>query len=102
MQTTLLALSLIAAAFLTALAALMVFGMIDRRKTSRLRRFSEAERDLIVFIFENETLLDATPAARQLLDTAPRTGTAWAHLADVLCPRLPLWTDWIKDLANIG
>ena len=102
MQTTLLALSLIAAAFLTALAALMVFGMIDRRKTSRLRRFSEAERDLIVFIFENETLLDATPAARQLLDTAPRTGTAWAHLAELLGPRFPRLTDWIKDLANIG
>lgn len=102
MHATLLALSQIAAAFLTALAALMVFGMIDRRKTSHLRRFSEAERDSIVFIFDNESLLDATPAARHLLDTMPRTGTAWAHLSELLAPRFPRLTDWIKDLADIG
>ncbi len=102
MPATLLALALIAAAFSVAFSALMVFAMIDHRKASRLRRFSESERDSIVFIFENETLLDATPAARQLLDTAPRHGTVWAHLAELLGPRFPRLTDWIKDLADMG
>jgi PAS domain-containing protein len=102
MQTTFVAILMIAAAFIVAFSALAGMAMIDRRKTSRLRRFSEAERDSIVFIFENETLLDATPAARQLLDTAPRNGTVWAHLGTLLGPRFPRLTDWIKDLADLG
>lgn len=102
MFNTLLAISLILAAFGIALSALLVFGLLDRRQTSRLRSFSEAERDAIVFIFENETLLDATPAARRLLDSAPRKGSVWAHLSSLLAPRFPHLTDWIKDLATMG
>ena len=102
MLDTFLALSLIVAAFAIALSVLLVFGLLDRRQTSRLRGFSEAERDAIVFIFENENLLDATPAARQLLKSAPRQGTVWAHLSTLLGPRFPRLNDWIKDLGEVG
>jgi len=102
MTTTFFALALVISAFIIALAVLLAFGMVDSRRTSTLRRFSEAERDRVVFIFENETLLDATPAARQFLDSAPRLGTAWSHLATLLSPRFPRLGELIGDLAEVG
>lgn len=102
MSVFLLATVQVTAAFLTAFAALLVFSLIDRRKTSRLRQFTEQERDAVVFIFENETLLDATPAARQLLDAAPREGTVWARLAALLGPRFPRLSERVRDLADLG
>ncbi|MGH1369906.1 MAG: PAS-domain containing protein [Maritimibacter sp.] len=102
MPDPLLALAVILAAFAIALAVLMVFAAIDRRKTSNLRRFSADEREAIVFIFENETLIDATPAARQFMETAPLRGTAWTHLTSLLQPRFPRLNEWIQDLAMMG
>lgn len=102
MLNTLIAILLIASAFLIALAVLMVFGLFDKRRASRLRQFSETERDSIVFIFENETLLDATPAARQFLDSATRQGTVWAHLSALLSPRFPRFAERMQDLAELG
>lgn len=97
-----LAIAVIFAAFAIAVAALLAFAMIDRRKTSQLRAFSAEERDAIVFIFENETLIDATPAARQFLESAPMRGTAWTHLSSLLQPRFPRLSQWIGDLALLG
>lgn len=102
MQAIFLSIALITAAFFSAFAALVLFGMFDRRRASQLRGLSEQERDSIVFLFEDDTLLDATPAARQLLDAAPRTENDWAHLAELLAPRFPRLTDRMKDLADLG
>lgn len=102
MLNSLIAILLIASAFLIALSVLIVFGLFDKRRTSRLRQFSETERDSIVFIFEDETLLDATPAARQFLDSAPRHGTVWAHLAALLGPRFSRFPERMQDLAEFG
>ncbi len=102
MTATFFALALVISAFVIALAVLLAFGLIDRRKASALRRFSEDERDRVVFIFENETLLDATPAARQLLDQVPRMGTPWIHLTTLLAPDFPRLGDLIGDLSDIG
>jgi len=102
MLNTLIAILLIASAFLIALAVLLAFGLFDLRRTSRLRHFSETERDSIVFIFEDETLLDATPAARQFLDSAPRHGTAWAHLVALLSSRFSRFPERMQDLAEFG
>lgn len=102
MNNTLFAFTLVFGAFIIALATLLAFAVVDRRKESRLRRFSDEERDRVVFIFENETLLDATPAGRQLLDTVPRQSTAWAQLASILSPRFPRLGELIGDLAETG
>jgi PAS domain-containing protein len=102
MLNTLIAILLIASAFLIALAVLITFGLFDKRRTSRLRQFSETERDSIVFIFEDETLLDATPAARQLLDSTTRQGTVWAHLAALLSARFSRFSERMLDLAELG
>ncbi len=102
MTYTLFALALVGSAFVIAVAVLLLFGTFDHRRTSMLRRFTEEERDSVVYIFENETLLDATPAARQLLDSAPRRGTAWSHLSSILSPQFPRLGELIGDLADVG
>lgn len=102
MLTPLLALGLVLAAFLIASAVLVVIGMIDSRRASRLRDMSSSERGLITFLFDDEALLDASPAARDLLASGPRHGSDWARLAAMLEPRFPRLNDWIADLAELG
>ncbi len=102
MVNTILALLLVTGAFVIAFSALLIFARLDRRKTSHLRAFSREEKDAIVFIFDNETLLDATPAARALMKNTPRHGTAWTHLASILKPRFPGLSDWVRQLADLG
>lgn len=98
-MTTLLALALVLAAFIVALSALLVFGVADRRRAGdRLGR----ERGDISFLFENETLLDATHAAREMLASTPARGSDWARLSGLLEPRFPGLGDWIGDLADLG
>lgn len=97
-----LAIAIIFAAFAIALAILMIVSLLDRRRVSSLRGVSAEERDAIVFVFENETLIDATPAARQFMESAPVRGTSWAHLAGLLQPRFPKINEWIGDLAAAG
>ena len=63
MLNALLALLLVVAAFLIAFAVLLLFARVNNRRAGGLRQLSEAERAAIVFVFENETLVDATPAA---------------------------------------
>ncbi|GGD21242.1 PAS-domain containing protein [Sinisalibacter lacisalsi] len=102
MLNTLVALLLIVTAFLVALAALIAFGLVDKRRSSRLRQFSESERDAVVFIFEDETLLDATPAARRFLESSTHRGTSWTHLAALVSPRFPKFNERMHDLAEFG
>lgn len=97
-----LAIGIVVAAFAIALAILIVVSMLDRRRVSSLRGFSADERESIVFVFENETLIDATPAARQFMESAPTRGTSWSHLASLLQPRFPKINEWIGDLAALG
>jgi len=93
---------LIMAAFLIALAVLLAYGMIAQHRARRIRWISGTEQDRPVFLFENETLLDATSSGRQLLETGPRTGSAWARLAGVLSPQFPELAARMRDLADLG
>lgn len=102
MPTALIAISIVVAAFLVAFAALVAFALLAPRKPKALRALSDSERDSIVFVFEDEILRDATPAARQMFDTAPRTGSDWTHFAELLAPRFPGLSDTVKDLVEVG
>ena len=42
-----------------------------------------------VFLFDGETLVDATPGARALLAASPARGAAWHRLLAFLAPRFP-------------
>lgn len=101
-MTTLLAIALVVVAFLVAFAILLVIGLFDRRTTSAMRRISVGERGAITFLFENESLLDATVSAQDLLASAPLRGTDWARLSVLLEPRFPGLDAWIFELADLG
>lgn len=55
-----------------------------------------------VFLFEDETLVDATPGARQLLDLTQRDGSAWRRLVQALLPRFPSLPEVMATLADQG
>ncbi|HBZ42535.1 MAG TPA: diguanylate cyclase [Maritimibacter sp.] len=102
MMTLLLALALVFTAFLIAFAILLALGHLDARRVSALRRVTELERGAITYLFDDETLRDATPSAHELLSTGPKRGTAWSRLVFILEPRFPNLNDWISDLAAHG
>lgn len=102
MQNALLVVPLVVASFLIALAALMAFGAIGRRRVNRLRLLPDSEQSAAVFLFDGEILIDATPTARQMLDSTPRNGTAWERLAGLLGPDFPGFADRMKELAHLG
>ncbi len=102
MTETLLALALVTTSFAIALAALFAFSFFRSGQRHRLRALAASEKSEIVFLFENERLLDASTGARQVLSSAPRIGSDWAHLAGILQPRFPGLADRISDLAEMG
>lgn len=102
MITPLLAITLVLTAFLIAYAVLIIMGHLETRRVSLLRSDAEDERAAITFIFDDEALCDATPAARDLLATGPVRGSDWSRLAFLLEPRFPRLNDWISDLAETG
>lgn len=55
-----------------------------------------------VFLFDQETLTDATPAAHELLRGAPPATTKWQQFAALLSPRFPTLTDDLVDLGSTG
>ena len=80
------AIAMIFAAFTTALLALVLI--------SRPRNVSPAPADApqspeIVFLFDGDTLVDASPAARRLLDVSVENGSDIARLVAFLTPRFP-------------
>jgi PAS domain-containing protein len=102
MVTTLLVLSLALGVFAAAFALLAGFALLDRRSASRLRGFAADERDRVVFLFEDQHLLDATAPARAILAKTSQDGTDWARLSGLLTSSFPDLTAKIADLADIG
>ena len=52
-----------------------------------------------VFLFDDETLADATPSAREMLRAAPSAPSSWQRLIVLLSPRFSTLED---DIADIG
>ncbi|PZQ97706.1 MAG: diguanylate cyclase [Cereibacter sphaeroides] len=55
-----------------------------------------------IFIFDGETLVDASPGARALLSAAPVRGTPWRRLMAFLAPRFPGFEARLAGLAAEG
>lgn len=55
-----------------------------------------------VFIFDDETLIDATPRARRILSTGPRGMSDWARFGVIFGPRFPDLSKTIDGLAEAG
>ncbi len=92
MTDTILAIVLILASFLTAFAALVGFAMFWRSREKRLLKWDPAGRDGVVFLFEDEQLVDSTEAADRILASASGGGDDWTRLASILGPQFEGFT----------
>ena len=82
-------LSLGLTAFAAAFAGVGVLAFLSRGATRpRPALFSDGPGGT-VFLFDGETLIDASPGARSLLSAAPVRGTSWQRLMAFLAPRFP-------------
>lgn len=61
----------------------------------------EAE-DSIAFLFDNETLVDATPRARAVMDHGDGHRSDWENFLTLLAARFPHLRSQCRDLASVG
>jgi len=92
---------LVGASFLSAVAALFVLPYLPNRD-NRPGLTPEMLGEDTVFLFDNETLLDATPKARKLLDLAPTAMSDWQRFVSLMTPRFPDLTSELSRLADLG
>lgn len=76
-------------AFAAAAAALVLITALDLRGRADRRSILTLTDDRTVFLFDDDTLVDATPAARQFLDAAPVGASDRARLLGLIAPRFP-------------
>jgi PAS domain-containing protein len=94
----LLGLGALGIAFLV-LYALAILG--DRQATAQSIDLQENEDD-IIFLFDDETLINATQAARSILSTAADVGSDWSKLLSVVLHRFPTLQSDIAQLSDLG
>lgn len=96
-----MAAALVASSLLTALAALLLVSFLPAwpRPQGTAVQFSNEDT---VFLFDDESLVDATRAAHRLLSQAPRNPSDWHRLTALLGPRFPGLATKMRDLAAAG
>ena len=98
--------STVALIFLASLSSAMIALWISLRDPSRhrtpARKLLEGSEKSLVFIFDDESLIDATVPAQALLKTVPHAKTDWQRLLAVLCARFPTLKSDLTDLAQSG
>jgi len=97
------ALGLVVTAFLAAFCGLLLLAALQKRlSTAKISVFSESATDA-EFLFDGETLIDASPAARSLLpDVKRRTDPAWPRLLTYLERHFPSASNRISQLEKEG
>ncbi|MGO4914630.1 PAS-domain containing protein [Pseudogemmobacter sp. W21_MBD1_M6] len=85
----------------TTFALLLLSALTAPAKKTARALLSEAMNEC-VFIFDDETLIDATPRARRILATGPRGMSDWARFGVIFGPRFPDLSDKIGGLAEAG
>lgn len=98
----LLAATVVATSFATAFAALVLAHYLLPARQPRARAFDPADDEDMVFLFEDELLVDASDAARDLLARSSHPGSDWARLAAVLAPQFPDLDARMAPLADAG
>ncbi len=94
----------VAAAFGTSALTLVATAWVASRRAGRAaaeRLLAEADA-AIAFLFEDEKLVDATPAARQMLSALPPAGSEWAVFAALLRYRFPDLDRLMATLSTAG
>jgi PAS domain-containing protein len=85
----------------TTFALLLLSAITAPAKKTARTLLSEAVHEC-VFIFDDETLIDATPRARRILATGPRGMSDWSRFGVIFGPRFPDFSDKIGGLAEAG
>ncbi|MDT8857575.1 PAS-domain containing protein [Paracoccaceae bacterium Fryx2] len=97
-----LGLELLATAVFAAVAGLLALAALQARgAASRGAIFTETAGGT-TFLFDGETLVDATPGARALLAQSHGKGSPWARLLAVLGPRFPAFETRLGALSGEG
>lgn len=76
-----------------------------RAQLNAQRKLVQSEQKAQVrtaFLFDDDVLIDATPAARQLLSLAQRGGSCWTRLMQILRTRFPQVEERLADLLDQG
>lgn len=87
MAYTFLAAVIILISFLTALAALIGFAMLQKRRGPSLSQQGKTAQDKVTFLFEDDVLVDSTGAAQRIFSNSSIEGSDWEKLVSVLKPR---------------
>jgi PAS domain-containing protein len=96
-----LGVSLLLTAFAAALGGIGLLMVLAGRRPARHALFGENAGGT-VFLFDGETLIDASPAGRALLSAAPVRGTSWQRLMAFLAPRFPGFDARLANLPTEG
>lgn len=91
---------ILATTFAIAFGALFIVAGFDSRRTKRASIFLGDTDEQIVFLFDDERLLNASVSARGVMDTAPKAGNDWARFLAVFLPRFPQLQSDIGALAD--
>lgn len=97
-----LALGLVLTAVMAASAAVVLAGVLQARGDRRQGGIFADPQGGTVFLFDGETLLDATPGARAILALSPARGGPWLRLLAYVAPRFPDFEQRISTLAGDG
>ncbi len=88
--------------FSGAFGALLLMAHLWTRQRVQAKTMLAGQEDQLVFLFDDETLLDATPSARRFLEASGETGSAWAQLMGLLAPRYPTVVEEMGHLVDLG
>jgi PAS domain-containing protein len=98
-----LAAGLVVTAVLSAFVGLLVLSILQARGNARPRGIFADTADGTEFLFDGDTLVDATPGARALLPHSPAAGgSAWVRLLAWLGPRFPGAAERLGRIASDG
>jgi PAS domain-containing protein len=100
-MTVTLGLGLVVVSVVAAIAAFLIVSAMPQRHRATQSIFAEGGEDT-VFIFDDDTLVDATAGARALLASIGRKGSAWARLMAFVAPRFPEAEAQLARLPDLG
>jgi len=88
--------------FLTAAAVLWALTWFDKRNRRRAPGFMAEVDHSVVFMFEDENLVNATEEAHRILSAAPTGPSDWERFLTLFQPRFPPLADLASDLSDLG
>lgn len=90
------------AAMCMALVVLCGVAHITDRKTKPDTIASHIDDSEVIFLFDDDTLMSATPSAQKILDSAAEVGSDWSKLLSVFLQRFPTLQIEIGELEKRG